>query len=132
MSDKIPGNALVLVADGAKAILLRNTGQGDTLSLHEEARLTPDSEGAGPSGSRPQEQAPGQTSEAGFANQLAQHLQALHGRNGFKALVLVADPQTLGQIRGALHGGVAAAVTHSVAKDLTNHPLKDIQAALSR
>ena len=131
MSDKIPPNALILVADGAKAILLRNTGHGGTLSLREEARLTPDSTLQSPSGSRPQEQAPNETGEAGFVNQLAHHLQGLHGKNGFKDLVLVADPQTLGQLRAALHKTVAGAVTHSVSKDLTNHPIKDIEASLS-
>ncbi|MDP2295108.1 MAG: hypothetical protein Q8M24_06550 [Pseudolabrys sp.] len=37
----IPNKALIVIADGRKAILFRNTGDGDTVTLHEERRLSP-------------------------------------------------------------------------------------------
>jgi hypothetical protein len=40
MSKAIPQDASVVVADGGKAILLRNTGTGGDLALTEERRLT--------------------------------------------------------------------------------------------
>jgi len=131
MSHDIPNNALILVADGGKAMLLRNTApSGGEVSLTEEGRITPESAGQGPSGSRPEDQTPGQTSEATFSKQVAQALNALKQQNGFDALVLVADPQSLGQIREALHKTVDAAVIKSLSKDLTNHSLDDIAKAL--
>ncbi|MBC9207613.1 host attachment protein [Roseomonas aerophila] len=131
MSHDIPNNALILVADGGKAMLLRNTApSGGEVSLTEEGRITPESAAQGPSGSRPEDQTPGQTSEATFSKQVAQALNALKQQNGFDALVLVADPQSLGQIREALHKTVDAAVIKSLSKDLTNHSLDDIAKAL--
>jgi protein required for attachment to host cells len=73
---------------------------------------------------------PGEVNEATFAKQVAQALNTLKQRNDFDALVLVADPSTLGQIRGALHKTVENAVIKSLSKDLTNHSLSDIAKAL--
>lgn len=131
MAHDIPTKALVLVADGAKAILLRNTGTGSEVSLKEERRLTlSDFSNDGPSGSTPQDMAPNETGQATFAKKLAQSLQAMRAANGFESLVIIADPQTLGQIRGALHKTVEASVVHTLAKDLTNHSTAQITAAL--
>lgn len=133
MSNTIPSQALILVADGAKAILLRNTGNGQELSLQEIIRVTPQTiaEG-GPSGSRPEDQSPKETGEATFVKQLAQAMQERLAQNDYSALVVVADPQTLGQFRGAMHKTVEAAIVHSLAKDLTNHSVAEITAALSK
>jgi protein required for attachment to host cells len=133
MSTTIPSQALILVADGAKAILLRNTGTGQELSLREEVRVTAQSlaEG-GPSGSRPQDQSPKETGEATFVKQLAQSMQERLQQNDYAALVVVADPQTLGQFRAAMHKTVEATIVHSLAKDLTNHSTAEIAAALAK
>ena len=132
MPDTIPDKALVVVADGGKALLFRRTGSGDAVTLKEERRLTPDdTRDQGPSGSRPEDQTEKQTKEAGFANHLAHDLHAMHQHGKFDALVLVADPQTLGQLRACLHKTVERTVIRSVAKDLTNHSLKAIEEALT-
>jgi protein required for attachment to host cells len=131
MSHDIPNNALIVVADGAKALVLRNKGAtGAALELSEEGHIAPDAGAQGPSGSRPAGQTPGETDEATFAKTVAQALNTLKQRNDFDALVLVADPQTLGQIRGALHKTVENAVVKSLSKDLTNHSMADIAKAL--
>ncbi|UFN49548.1 host attachment family protein [Roseomonas sp. OT10] len=130
MAELIPHNALIVVADGGKALLLRNAGRGLEVTLREEERLSPNPDGQGPSGSRPDEQSPKETGEATFAKEIAQSLYALKTRNAFEALVLVADPQTLGQIRDALHKTVEASVVQSIPKNLTNHTLPEIAAAL--
>ena len=132
LSKDIPNNALVLVADGAKALLLRNTGQGGEVSLREEAKLSPDSGAQGPSGARPNDQSIKETAEATFVKQIAQELYARKQRNDFEALVTIADPQTLGQLREAMHKTVEAAVVTSLSKDLTNHSLNEITAALTK
>ena len=133
MSSEIPDQALVVVADGGKATLLRRTGSGEGVTLREERHLTPKhlSE-QGPSGSRPEDQTPQQTDEATFAKQLAHALFSMHERGDFKSMVLIADPQTLGQLRASMHKVVEGSIVRTLAKDLTNHSVKDIEAALAK
>ena len=130
MALEIPHNALILVADGAKALLFRNTGRNGEITLREESRLSPDFGAQGPSGSRPDDQSPKETGEATFAKQIAQTLQAMKQQNGFEALVVAADPQTLGQLREAMHKTVESSVVKSLDKDLTGHTPEEIAAAL--
>ncbi len=133
MTKTIPDHALVVVADGGKAILFRRQGaEGGTITLHEEKHLTQKTmQAEGPAGSRPDDQSPKQSNEAGFINHLAHVLHTMHQHGDYKHLVLVMDPQSLGQIRACLHKTVETVVVKSVAKDLTNHPLHAIEAALS-
>ncbi len=128
----IPHKALV-VADGRKAILFRNTGKGGVVALHEERRLSPkDLKNDGPSGARPEEQTPHQTDEATFAKQLAEALYKMKSGSEFDAMVLAADPQTLGQLRDTMHKTVADSIVLSLPKELTNHSADDIAAALNK
>lgn len=127
----LPARALVVVADGSKAILFRNAGSGGTITLREEKRLSPqhlDDHGA--SGARPEEQSPRETDEATFAKQLAEALFKMKEAGDFDAWLLVADPQTLGQLRPILHKTLTASLVRSLAKDLTNHSVRDIAAAI--
>lgn len=125
--------ALMIVADGGKAILFRAKGAGDGLSLHEKRRLSPKNlADEGPSGSRPGEQTERHTNEATFAKQLAHLLYAMRHRDDYSALVLVADPQTLGQLRGCMHKTVEASIVRTMAKDLTNLRAAGVTTALGR
>lgn len=131
MPQNIPNNALVVVADGGKAILFRKTGAGHEVRLREERRLAPgDFANDGPSGSRPEEQTPRQTAEATFAKELVQHLDSMRNQGAFAALVLAADPQTLGQVRDAMSKSLQDCIVFTLAKDLTNHAIPDIEDAL--
>ena len=131
VSKAIPNNALVVVADGRKAIMFRNEGAGADVSFREELRLSPkDLLDDGPSGARPVEQTPRQTDEATFAKQLAETLYGMKQSGQFEALVLVADPQTLGQLRDTMHKIVETSVVSAIAKDLTNHSAGKIADAL--
>lgn len=132
MPNPIPHNALIVVADGGGGTLFRNVGAADGVSLQELRSLSPkDLASEGPSGSRPESQTPHQTDEATFAKQLAQMLFAMHGRREFEALVLILDPQTLGQVRECMHKTVEASIVRTLAKDLTNHAPADVEKALS-
>ncbi len=132
MSKSIPRDALVVVADGGKAILLRNASTDGALSLTEERRLTlKDFTNDGPSGAGLEEQSPHETGEATFTKQLAKTLDKMFDQNAFKSVVLIADPQTLGQLRDALHKNVEKAVAFTLSKDYTNHTVKQITEALS-
>ncbi|RJF70170.1 host attachment family protein [Rhodopseudomonas palustris] len=128
----IPHNALIVVADGRGALLLRNTGKAASVTLRQERKLEPSNlDNDGPSGSRPEDQTQSQTDEATFAKQLTQVINKMKLDGEFDQLVLVADPQTLGQIRPILHKTVEASLIRSLAKDLTNHPLDQIAEAIA-
>lgn len=127
MPNAIPHNALIVVADGGKAILFRNKDSSGGLSLREERRLTPKNlEDEGPSGSRPEEQTPSETDEATFAKQLAKAVNSMRLGGEFEKLVLIADSQTLGQFREVMHKTVEAGLVLTLAKDLTNHSAREI------
>lgn len=132
MSTTKSARTLVVVADGHRAILFRDEGTGGTLSLREERRITPENLlDDGPSGARPPEQTAKQTDEATFAKQLANALYTMKHAGEFETMILAADPQTLGQLRAAMHKTVEASILRSVSKALTNHPTQDIAAALT-
>jgi protein required for attachment to host cells len=130
--DRIPVQAMVVVADGESARIFRNVGAKGTLSLQQQEVVTAqDLDNDGPSGSAPPEQTERQTDEATFAKQLAHRLN--HGAltNAYDHLVLVADPQTLGQMRPQLHKETMQRMHAELAKTLTNSSLVDIEKALS-
>ena len=83
-----------------------------------------------PSGSRPGDQTIHQTEEATFAKQLADTLYAMRHKGDYKQIVLIADPQTLGQMRECLHKEVEASMVFTLSKDYTNQSVADIQKAL--
>jgi protein required for attachment to host cells len=127
----IPQNTLIVVADGHKATLFRNDGVGEAIVLREVRRLAPENlNDDGPSGMRPVEQTRQQTDEATFAKQLAKALYAMRQSNEFESLVLVADPQTLGQLRDAMHKIVSRSVLRAIPKDFTNHTTAEITEML--
>ena len=133
MSKNIPDKTLVVVADGHKAILLRIERSVDGFSLQEERRLSPKNlMDDGPSGSRPEDQTPRQTDEATFAKQLTNTLYDLKQTGKFDAFILFADPQTLGQLRDAMHKTVEASLVLALDKDLTNHSIADIAEAVNK
>ncbi len=130
--DKIPAGACVVVADGEGARVFRNVGDGNRLSLRQQDVLEAmNINDEGPSGVAPPEQTGQQTDEATFAKQLANRLNAGALASEYEHLVLVADPQTLGQMRPLLHKETLQRMIGEVAKTLTNSPLQDIEQALS-
>ncbi len=127
----IPADALVVVADGGRARLFRNRGQGRTPSLHQvELRELMNMDDDGPAGSMPSESSGEQIDEATFAKQLALALNDGALKHRYQALVLVADPTTLGRMRGLLHKEVQARMHGELARTMTNAPLEQIEQAL--
>ena len=127
----IPHNALIVVADGTGARLFRNTGQGGTLSLSPDGELKPsDLRDEGPAGKRPTSSSKKETDEATFAKQLAQELYRRVHAGSAVDVVLIADRQTLGQIRPALHKEVLNRLVREIGKTLTKASVADIAKAL--
>lgn len=132
MSQSIPQNTLVVVADGTRAILYRNESGDGSLDLKKVREVTPKNlEDDGPSGVRPPESSLQETDEATFAKQLANYLYHEAHENNFSDLVLAADPQTLGQMRPCLHQEVTDRIIKEVNKTLTNSSVEDVERSLS-
>ena len=130
--DKIPHNALVVVADGTGARFFRNSGHENTILLSADGEFKPTNLlDDGPAGKRPPESSDQETDEATFAKLLAKELYRRAHSGDFAALVLIADPQTLGQIRPTLHKEVRDRLVSEVGKTLTKASIADIQKALN-
>ena len=120
-----------MVANGAEARLFRNVGSAIKISLQQVELLKPTNlMNDGPAGHRPPESGEQATDEATFAKQLAHRLNTAALNNQYACLVLIADPQTLGQIRPQLHKETLQRLAREVAKTFTNAPVEDIQNAL--
>lgn len=132
MSNKIPAGTLVVVADGAGARVFRNVGDDRAVSLQQQDLLElMNMNDDGPAGSMPSESTGQQLDEATFAKQLALHLNAGALKGEYEHLVLIADPQTLGQMRPLLHKQTEQRMVAEIGKTLTNSPLADIERALA-
>ena len=127
-----PPNAFVVITSGAAAKFFRNDGTARDIKLKHVGDLSPQNlDNEGPSGNRPPESSQQETDEATFAKQLAQHLYTKAHKGDFDHLVLVADPDTMGEIRPILHQAVTQKITSEVAKTLINSLTDEIERSLS-
>lgn len=141
----IPRGALIVVADGAKALFLRNKGSPRDPELEvalafeqldaPTRELGTDRPGRASSTVGGQRSAIKETDwhrlgEERFASDIAAELRRLADEDPRQQFVLVAPPGALGDLRKALEKPVARNVVAEVAKDLTSHPLPEIQRLL--
>lgn len=142
---QIPANACVVVADGRKMLFFRNEGDAAYPNLVVEAaqeRINPadrdqKTDKAGRASS-PQGAAHGsmeevdfhQQEEDRFAADTANLLKQRALANDFEALIIVAPPKTLGEMRKHYHKEVSQRLIGELDKDLTGHPVPDIEQAL--
>jgi protein required for attachment to host cells len=139
----------VLVADGAKARLLERDAPTAPLVPASEKCFS-ESEARAPSRELGADR-PGRVHESAdttrhamaprvdwhrfakeqFANSVAEALEEAALQKKYEALILVAPPQTLGDLRGSLGRHTRALVTQEVAKDLTNLPDHEISSHLA-
>ncbi|KZM50470.1 host attachment family protein [Labrenzia sp. OB1] len=132
----------VVVADGAKALFLRNEGdekfpnleifkkeEQDNPANRYQAADRPGRKSDGPQGHRSavSETDWHQLAEDNFAADLADILYKRAHKGDFKEMVLVAAPSVLGQIRKELHKEVNDRIIAEIDKDLTNHPVDKIE-----
>jgi len=143
----LPNNTLVLVADGRKMLFLRNHGDAAQIDLRIEAHR----EQENPANRDQASDAPGrsfgsvgsrrsameetdfhQIEEDRFAAEAAALLRDRALGGDFEKLVVVAPPHTLGELRKHYHKEVTSRIIEEINKDLTRHPIDDIEAALTR
>jgi protein required for attachment to host cells len=66
-----------------------------------------------------------------FARRVVAEMEQVVREHKAKALVVVAPPRTLADLRGAFHGDVKARIIAEIPKDLTGHPVGDIEQHLA-
>ena len=142
----IPNQALVVVGDGEKALFLRNTGSPQEIKLevenifghdnpatHEQGTDKPGrtAASAGTARSALEETDWHRLGEERFAAEIAATLYRLAHANKFEALVVVAPPRVLGNLRKAFHKEVVDRIIAELPKELTSHTVSDIERLLT-
>ena len=141
----VPNNAFVVVADGEKMLFFRNDGDGENPKLSVERKRLQDnppdrdqkSDGPGRAfasvgGGRSayEETDYHQLEEDRFAAETAELLKQRALRNDYERLIVVAPPRTLGELRKHYHKEVERRLAGEIAKDLTGHPVEEIERIL--
>jgi len=142
----IATDTLILIADGEKALFLRNEGDEKYLNLNVEQKKKQDNpptrdQAANRRGRMSDGNGTGHRSAVDdtdwhelakdrFAAELADILYKRAHKGEFDRIVLVAPPKTLGELRDQLHQEVSDKVVAEVPKTLTNHPLDEIEKLL--
>lgn len=136
----------ILIADGAQARVLENTGPGKGLKqvsgldwsqaalqnrdiVSDKPGRSFSSNGAGRSAMEPRTD-PAEHRETTFVKSVADMLDSKLQQGLFDRLVIVAAPIALGDIRKAMSGQVRKAVIAELNKDLTNLPTAQLDQHL--
>lgn len=143
---KIPHNALVFVGDGRKALFLRNDGDAKVPNLRVEMVF----ENQNPSTHEQGSDRPGRVSQGAvvgrkaaveptdwhdleehrFTRTVAAAVEQMVRASKATALIVVAPPRTLAELRNAFHPDVKACVVAEIHKDLTKHSVEEIEKHL--
>ena len=139
---RIKNGTWVVIADGEKALFLRNVTDGENPNLEVIRKEEQDNpKDIDQSANRPGRV--GQSANHGksayddtdwhelakerFAADLADILYKQAHQGKFDEIVLVASPTVLGELRGQLHQEVSDKVVGEIDKTLTNHTIGDIE-----
>ena len=143
---QVPHNTFVVVADGEKMLFFRNEGDAEFLKLQIERKR--EQENPANTGHKTSEagrafpsSGPGhhaysdtdfhQMEEDKFAAETAELLKNRALRKDFDSLIIVAPPKTLGELRKHYHKEVQKRLAGEIAKDLTGHPVPEIEKIIS-
>ena len=144
---QVPHNTFVVVADGQKMLFFRNEGDAEYLKLEMERKQVQDNpadrdqgtsepgrafDASGGAGRSAYEEADfHQLGEDRFAAETAAMLKERALRNDYESLIIVAPPRTLGELRKYYHKEVEKRLAAEIPKDLTGHPVPEIEKILS-
>ena len=144
---KIRHNTLIFVGDGRRALFLRNEGDATYLNLRVEKVF----EDRNPSAHEQGSDRPGRISKGPHSNQrsaveavdwhliekhrfvkeVATRMEDVVRQTKTPAIVIVAPPRALADIREALHSDTRAHIIAEIDKDLTKHSVGDIERHLT-
>ena len=129
--NEVPDGATIVVTTGAQAKLFINKGSAQDIKLAFIGSLEPsDLNDDGPAGKSAPDMSKAELDEATFSKQLAGHLFDQVHSGKMDKVVLIADPDTLGELRPLLHKEVQDAIVLELVKTLTNHSIRDIERSL--
>lgn len=152
---QIPHDGYVLVADGQKMLFFRNEGDEaypnlEVVSATEQSNPQTADQGSdrpGRSAAGGAARGAGMSVKAGrsaysdtdfhtleesrFAADAADMLRQRALSNEFEQLLIVAPPTTLGELRKHYHKEVERRLIGEIAKDLTNHPVDQIERIIA-
>jgi hypothetical protein len=142
----VHNSAWVFVGDGRHALFFVNHGDAELLDLRVIEARTDHNPPTHLQGS----DAPGRSfaskggvrsaldntdwhniEEERFAHAMADKINKAAETNAFSEIIIVAPPRTLGEIRKDLSVKAKSKITGEIHKDLTRHPLADIEKALA-
>jgi protein required for attachment to host cells len=142
---QVPHNSFVLVADGRKSLFFRNQGDAEFPNFvvedkefhpnppHHEQASDLAGRTTNPIGTHHGSMVEAdfhQLEEDRFAAETAEMLKKRALRNEFDALVVVAPPRTLGELRKHYHKEVEKRLLAEVPKDLVRLPVAEIERVL--
>jgi protein required for attachment to host cells len=142
----VHNGAWVLVGDGRRALFLENHGDPDLLDLRViEARVednpaTRDQGTDAPGRAFASRGGPRSSLETTdwhelekehFADRIAETINKAAESGEMKEVVLIAPPRVLGELRKHLSVKAQAKVKGEIDKDLTRHPISEIEKALA-
>ena len=142
----VHNGAWVLVGDGRRALFLENHGDPDLLDLRViEARVednpaTRDQGTDAPGRAFASRGGPRSSLETTdwhelekehFADRIAETINKAAESGEMKEVVLIAPPRVLGELRKHLSVKAQAKVKVEIDKDLTRHPISEIEKALA-
>ncbi len=142
----IPHDALIFIGDGRKALFLRNAGDEKYLKLTAEQVFVDKNPPTHDQGT----DRPGRAfkrahtnlrsgmegtdwhelEEHRFAQRVAAEMEKLVHERKAQALVVAAPPRTLAELRQSFHADVKSKIIAEIDKDLTKHPVGEIEKHL--
>lgn len=141
---KLAHDTWVIIADGAKYLVLRNHGDEQFIDL----RVITKEEIENPATRELSSDRPGRMPDDGhgysalqetdwhaiekqhFSKDVGAKLEDWAAHDRFQRLIIIADPKTLGQLRRSFGDAVRQKLVAEIDKDYTNMPMEKIEAAL--
>jgi len=123
----------VAVADGEKLNLFRNAGDEAGIKLEAMPRQAID-DSAGTSGGHQSSSGnpdPSQAGEDAFSAGIVDYLNQQVLGGSIEALVIIAAPRALGEMRKRYHKTLSAILKGEIAKDLTGRSVADVESAIA-
>ena len=142
----ISHNALVLIGDGQKALFLRNKGTARQVKLEVEQVLEQENpatreqgtdrpgraiSSVGTARSAVEEVDWHHIAKERFAAEIAEALYRHAHDNRFDKLVVIAPAKILGNLRKAFHAEVTDRIVGEIPKQLTSHPIPQIERLIA-
>ncbi|MER9330134.1 host attachment family protein [Mesorhizobium sp. M0152] len=142
---KLKHGIWIMVADGEKALFLKNVGDSKFPNLEVVREMEQDNpptreqgsdspgrynDGVSPHRSSVEDTDWHRLGKERFADEIADQLYKLAHGGEFNEIILVAPPMVLGTMRKKLHKEVEDKVAAEIPKTLTNHAIPDIEALL--